>query len=143
MVLNYNTVSRILHVIIPSIWNNNRYMAHIACISPQLLPLPQQTFTCSNSAIKILEKVWNMFKLNNKDTRTTSLNHWTKKNIYSWELYNIKKKSYFYNLFFCSLPLKINQNLSYINKIDITDGHGRKITVFLPFFAAFLVEKRW
>ena len=33
----------------------------------------QQTFTCSKSTIKTLKKVWNMFKVNNKNTRTMSL----------------------------------------------------------------------
>ena len=32
----------------------------------------QRTFTCSKSAIKTLEKVWNMFKVYNQNTRTTS-----------------------------------------------------------------------
>ena len=35
--------------------------------------LTQQTFTCSNSTKKHQEKVSNMFKFNNEETRTTSL----------------------------------------------------------------------
>ena len=31
------------------------------------------TFTCSKSIMEILEKVWTMFKVNNKNTRITSL----------------------------------------------------------------------
>ena len=33
----------------------------------------QLTFTCSKSWIEALEKAWNMFKVNNTNTRTTSL----------------------------------------------------------------------
>ena len=33
----------------------------------------QPAFTCSSLIIKTLDKVWNMFKSNNKDTRTTPL----------------------------------------------------------------------
>ena len=32
----------------------------------------QLTFTCSNSTIEHYKKVWNMFKVNNKNTRMTS-----------------------------------------------------------------------
>ena len=32
---------------------------------------PQQTFTYSKSAIETLKNKWNMFKVNNKDARTT------------------------------------------------------------------------
>ena len=31
------------------------------------------TFTCSKSTIEILENGWNMFKVNNKNVRTTPL----------------------------------------------------------------------
>ena len=33
----------------------------------------QQTFTCSKPKIKTYKKVWNIIKVDNKDTRTTSL----------------------------------------------------------------------
>ena len=33
--------------------------------------ISQFTFTCSKLTIETVEKVWNMFKVNNKDTRTT------------------------------------------------------------------------
>ena len=33
-----------------------------------LLKLYQLTFTCSKSTIETYEKVWNMFKINNKNT---------------------------------------------------------------------------
>ena len=35
--------------------------------------LPQLALACSKSMIETLEKVWNMFKFNNKNTRTMSL----------------------------------------------------------------------
>ena len=41
-------------------------------ISPQ--DITQLTFTCSMSTIETLEKKLNMFKVNNKNTRTTSKN---------------------------------------------------------------------
>ena len=34
---------------------------------------PQLTFTCSNLKIETLKKVLNMFKVNNKNTRMTSI----------------------------------------------------------------------
>ena len=39
----------------------------------QYLVAAQQTFTCSNSTIKTLERGVNLFKVYNKDTRTTSM----------------------------------------------------------------------
>ena len=42
--------------------------------STMLMLRPTQiTFTCSNSTIETVKKVWNMFKFNNKNTRTLSL----------------------------------------------------------------------
>ena len=35
----------------------------------------QQTFTCSKSTIETLKKVWNMFKVNNKDTKRRQWHH--------------------------------------------------------------------
>ena len=35
--------------------------------------LPLLALTCSKSIIETVEKVWNMFKFNNKNTRTMSL----------------------------------------------------------------------
>ena len=33
----------------------------------------QKTLTCSKSTMERLEKVWNMFKVNNKDNRTSPI----------------------------------------------------------------------
>ena len=43
-----------------------------------------QTFTCSKSTVETFKKVWNMFKDNNKDTRTMSL---TWKFLFSYRMF--------------------------------------------------------
>ena len=44
---------------------------HCAVLQGKFLRASQLTFTCSKSIIQTLEKVWNMFKISNKNTRTT------------------------------------------------------------------------
>ena len=41
---------------------------------------PLQTITCSNSKIKILEKMWNMFKVNKK--KTPKRRHWRRPGVF-------------------------------------------------------------
>ena len=51
--------------------------------------LAQQKLTCSKATIETLEKVWNMFKVNNKDTRTTSMTSFSSVSIVKFEQVNV------------------------------------------------------